>query len=110
MSAATSSRISSVDFSPPEVDRAYHGSKPLSYATATHRGCRYSTHLCEEDAVEQDPGLLLVLGDVSISMHPKHLRISGERKTSNIVQIALMLGEERVRGRKSEKLSYMYMI
>ena len=37
-----------------------------------HHHCPY---LCEEDAVKELVGLLLVLGDVSVGIHTKHLRV-----------------------------------
>ena len=49
------------------------------------------TYLCEQDAVEELVGLLLVLGDVSISIHTKHLRMWNNGQGTYILHIVLML-------------------
>ena len=59
-------------------------------------------HLGKEDAVKELVGLLLVLGDVSISMHSKHLwmRVDGERP--HIVQVPLILKKKALRSASAQ--------
>ena len=51
-------------------------------AGCADRGCeegrRARVYLCQEDAVEEQVGLLLVLGDVSIGMHAEDLRMGDD--------------------------------
>lgn len=54
-----------------------------------------STYLCEKDAVKELVGFLLVLGDVSISVHAKHLRVRVNWKRPDILQISVILGNGR---------------
>ena len=48
-------------------------------------------YLGEEDAVKQEVGLLLVLSDVSIGIHPKHLRVRDDGESPHILQVTLIL-------------------
>ena len=50
------------------------------------------THLGEEDAVEEEVGLLLVFGDVCVGVHTKHLRMGDDGEGAHVLHIALMLG------------------
>lgn len=55
-------------------------------------------YLCEEDAVEEQRGLLLVLGDVCIAVHAKHLRVRVDGEGVDRLQVALVL--QRGEGRR----------
>ena len=47
--------------------------------------------LCEKNTIEELVCLLLVLGDVGISVHPKHLRVRDDGKRLDILQVTFML-------------------
>ena len=42
-------------------------------------------YLCEENAVKEEVGLLLVLGDVSIGIHSKHLGVGNDGQCAYIL-------------------------
>ncbi len=48
-------------------------------------------YLCEEDAVKEEVSFLLVLGDVSIGVHSKDLRMRYDGQCTHILQVALIL-------------------
>ncbi len=48
-------------------------------------------YLREKDTVKEEVCFLLVLGDVSIGIHSKHLRVGNDGKCTHILQIALIL-------------------
>ena len=50
------------------------------------------TYLGEEDAVEEEVGLLLVFGDVCIGVHAKHLGMGDDGEGPHILHVALVLG------------------
>ena len=49
-------------------------------------------HLSEQDAVEEEVGLLLVLGDVGVGVHAKHLRVGDDGQGADVLQVVLVLG------------------
>ena len=53
------------------------------------------TYLCQENAVEELVGFLLVFSDVSIGVHPKHLGVGDDGKGPDILQVVLMLIKSR---------------
>ena len=75
-------------------------SAPVHTPKVTHhsKGCTpppSSTHLCEKDAVKQLVGFLLVLGDISIGVHAKHLRVRVNWKRPDILQVSFILGNRK---------------
>ena len=53
--------------------------------------CGGEGYLCKEDAVKELVGFLLILGDVSIGMHAKDLRVWDNGERADILQVVLML-------------------
>ena len=52
-------------------------------------------YLCEEDAVKEQRSLLLVLGDVCIAVHAKHLWVRVDGEGVDGLQVALVLQRDR---------------
>ena len=71
--------------------------------------CAYIyTYLCEEDAVEEQRGLLLVLGDVCIAVHAKHLWVRVDREGVDGLQVALVLQREKGKRRRVHQMSHVH--
>ena len=92
ISAATSSNVSSLDLPPPLDVRAYRQTHIIIIIIMTRTcactctcTCMHVIDLCEKNTVEELVCLLLVLGDVSVSVHPKHLRVRDDRKRLDII-------------------------
>ena len=85
ISAATSSSVSSLDLPPPLDVRAYRHTHIMIIIMTCTCTCMHVIDLCEKNTVEELVCLLLVLGDVSISVHPKHLRVRDDRKRLDII-------------------------
>ena len=54
-----------------------------------------STDLCEEDVVEEQLGLLLVLGDVGIVMHAENVGRGVDGKAAGVLHVWLQLQRQK---------------